>query len=119
MRREQLLEMLVAEKHRLSRASGPLRKELRHHIAYLEGRIKDLEGDIDQTVRRSDAWRRKSEIVRSVPGFGQAFCAMVLAGSKCVTSFICVRWSRRGRIPCSSSSMSAWSHAASPRSWRW
>ena len=79
MRREQLLEMLVAEKHRLTRASGTMRKELRHHIAYLEGRIKDSEEDIDKTVRRSDAWRRKSEIVRSVPGFGKAFCAMVLA----------------------------------------
>jgi transposase len=79
MRREQLLEMLVAEKHRLNRALGSLRKELRHHIAYLEGRIKDLEGDIDKTVRRSDAWRRKSELVRSVPGLGKTFCAMVLA----------------------------------------
>jgi transposase len=79
MRREQLLEMLVAEKQRLARASNAMRKELRHHIAYLEGRIKEAEEDIDKTVRRSDAWRRKSEIVRSVPGFGKAFCAMVLA----------------------------------------
>ena len=77
-RREQLLEMLVAEKQRLSRASGTMRKDLRHHIAYLEGRIKDSEADIDKTVRHSDAWRRKSEIVRSVPGFGKTFCAMVL-----------------------------------------
>jgi transposase len=79
MRREQLVEMLVAEKQRLSRASGTMRKELRHHISYLEGRIKEIEADIDKTVRRSDGWRRKSEIVRSVPGFGKAFCAMVLA----------------------------------------
>lgn len=79
MRREQLLEMLVAEKQRLSRASGAMRKELRHHIAYLEGRLKEIEADVDKTVRRSDAWRRKSEIVRSVPGFGKGFCAMVLA----------------------------------------
>jgi transposase len=79
MRREQLLEMLVAEKQRLHRASAAMRKELRHHIAYLEGRIKDLEADIDKTVRRSDAWRRKNEIVRSVPGLGKTFSAMVLA----------------------------------------
>jgi transposase len=79
MRREQLLEMLVAEKQRLARAGGAMGKELRHHIAYLEGRIKQLEQDIDKTVRRSDAWRRKSEIVRSVPGFGAHFSAMVLA----------------------------------------
>jgi transposase len=56
-----------------------MRKELRHHIAYLEGRIKEVEADVDKTVRRSDAWRRKSEIVRSVPGLGKTFCAMVLA----------------------------------------
>jgi transposase len=79
MRREQLLEMLVAEKQRLSRVSGTMRKELRHHIAYLEGRLKQVEEDVDKTVRRSDAWRRKSEMVRSVPGCGRAFCAMVLA----------------------------------------
>jgi transposase len=79
MRREQLVEMLVAEKQRLTRASGTMRKELRHHIAYLEGSIKEIEEDLDKTVRRSDAWRRKSEIVRSVPGFGKGFCAMVLA----------------------------------------
>jgi transposase len=79
MRREQLLEMLVAEAHRLSRACASVRKELRHHISYLEGRLKEIEADIDKTVRRSEAWRRKGEIVRSVPGLGKVFCAMVLA----------------------------------------
>jgi transposase len=79
MRREQLVAMLVAEEHRLTHALGPVRKELRHHIAYLEGRLKQLAQDIDQTVRRSAGWRRKSEIVRSVPGFGKVFCSMVLA----------------------------------------
>ena len=79
MRREQLLEMQVAEKQRLARAAGTMRKELRHHIAYLEGRIKQIEEEIDKTVRRSEAWRRKREIVRSVPGLGQHFSAMVLA----------------------------------------
>lgn len=54
MRREQLLEMLVAEKQRLKRASDSMHKELRHHITYLKGRIKALEQDIDKTVRRSD-----------------------------------------------------------------
>ena len=79
MRREQLVAMLVAEEHRLKRASAPVRKELRHHISYLEGRIKDSEEEIDKTVRRSDAWRRKRDIVHSVPGLGKVFCAMVLA----------------------------------------
>jgi len=79
MRREQLVEMLVAEEQRLKRASAAVRKELRHHISYLEGRLKELEDDIDKLVRRSQAWRRKREIVQSVPGLGKVFSAMVLA----------------------------------------
>jgi transposase len=79
MRREQLVEMLVAEGQRLKRASAAVRKELRHHISYLEGRLKELEDDIDKLVRRSQAWRRKREIVQSVPGLGKVFSAMVLA----------------------------------------
>lgn len=79
IRREQLLEMLVAEEHRLQRALPELRKDVRHHISYLQGRLKDLENDIDKTVRRSDAWRRKSEILRSVPGVGKVLCSMLLA----------------------------------------
>jgi transposase len=78
-RREQLLEMLVAEEHRLQRAVPELRKEVRHHISYLKGRLQDLDDEIDKTVRRSEAWRRKTEILRSVPGVGKVLSSMLLA----------------------------------------
>ena len=65
MRREQLLEMQVAEKQRVSRAAGTMRKELRHDIAYLKGRIKQIEEEMDERVRRSEAWRSS---VRSSQG---------------------------------------------------
>ena len=74
MRREQLVEMVVAEEHRLQRATASLRKEIRHHISYLKGRIKDLEEDLDQTVRRSQSWRRKREVMGSAPGVGKVMC---------------------------------------------
>jgi hypothetical protein len=35
------------------RASAQVRKELRHHIAYLESRITEIDDDIAKTVRRS------------------------------------------------------------------
>lgn len=79
IRRELLLEMLVAEEHRLQHAVPELRKEVRHHISYLKGRLQDLEDEIDKTVRRSEAWRRKSEILRSVPGVGKVLSSMLLA----------------------------------------
>ena len=70
-RREQLLEMLVAEEHRLARAVPELRKEVHHHISYLKGRLQDLDDEIDKTVRRSEAWRPKTEILRNVPRVGK------------------------------------------------
>ncbi len=78
-RRDQLLEMRVAEQQRLQRASAQVGKELRRHIAYLEGRITQADDEIDKTVRRSEAWRRKSEVLRSFPGVGKVFCTTVLA----------------------------------------
>jgi hypothetical protein len=30
-------------------------------------------------VRRSEAWRRKSEVLRSFPGVGKVFCTTVLS----------------------------------------
>ena len=54
-RRDQLLEMRVAEQQRLQRASARVRKELRQHISYLEGRIAQIDDDSDKTVRRSEA----------------------------------------------------------------
>ena len=70
-RRDQLLEMRVAEQQRLKRSSAQVRKELRQHIAYLEGRITQIDDDIDKTVRRSEAWRCKSEKAAQLSGGGQ------------------------------------------------
>lgn len=80
MRREQLLEMVGAEKNRLATATGrTLRQEIKQHIAYLSGRISDADKEIDKTVRRSEPWRRKSELLQSVPGVGKVLSAMLLA----------------------------------------
>ena len=63
--------MRVAEHQRLQRTSAQVGKELRQHIAYLERRITQIDDDIDKTVRRSEAWRRKSEVLRSFPRVGR------------------------------------------------
>ncbi len=80
MRSEQLLEMLGAENNRLATATGRiLREEIKKHMAYLRGRINDADREIDKTVRRSEPWRRKSELLLSVPGVGKVLTAMLLA----------------------------------------
>ena len=89
-RRDQLLEMRVAEQQRLKRSSAQVRKELRQHIAYLEGRITQIDDDIDKTVRRSEAWRRKSESAAQLSGGG-------CSAPRCCPS--CRNWARSAAKP--------------------
>jgi transposase len=40
------------------------------HIRWLERALRDLESDIDTTVRSSPIWRATEDLLRSVPGIG-------------------------------------------------
>lgn len=78
-RREDLMEMMVAEQNRLPRASKRLQREIEQHIEYLAQRIKRLDNDIDRAVRGSELWRHKDELMDSVPGVGRVLRASLLA----------------------------------------
>ena len=69
-RRRQLIEMLTAEKNRLSRAPQPIRARLRVHIAWLQQEVARTETALAQAVRDSPVWREKDDLLRSVPGVG-------------------------------------------------
>jgi transposase len=58
-RRAELVEMLVAERHRLEHAPKPLHRGINGHIDYLRKQLKRLDHDIDQAVRRLGAVPRK------------------------------------------------------------
>ncbi|MFZ0888396.1 MAG: transposase [Candidatus Binataceae bacterium] len=78
-RRRQLLEILVAEQNRLQSAPRVLRKELSRHIAWLKGRLKELDCELDRMLRSSEVWRKKVEILSSTPGVGQVMCSTLLS----------------------------------------
>lgn len=81
-RRRQLLEMLVAEQHRLFGAH-PLpervREQLSEHIAWLRTQLDGLDDDVRAAVRQSPLWRERDDLVRSVPGVGPVLSATLLA----------------------------------------
>jgi hypothetical protein len=54
-----LLEMIDAERNRLEHATSGVRHEIVSHIDYLRKRLKRIERDIDEAVRRSEVWRHK------------------------------------------------------------
>lgn len=79
-RRRQLIAMRTAENNRLGTCRvGPVRKDIQRHLQWLNRRIKDVEGDINRTIRRSPVWREKEDLLRSVPGVGGVVARTLLA----------------------------------------
>jgi transposase len=69
-RRRQLIEMLTAEKNRLSSARHAVRKSVTAHIRWLEQQVAQIDRDLAHTIRESPVWREKDDLLRTVPGVG-------------------------------------------------
>jgi transposase len=78
-RRRQLIEMLTAEKNRLSGAPQPVRKSLRAHITWLDRELTRTDTDLAQAIRESPVWREKDDLLRSAPGVGPVLTTTLLA----------------------------------------
>ena len=78
-RRRQLIEMLTAERNRLSRANPAVRGGLEKHVRFLMEELHEAERDIREHVRSSPLWREKDDLLRSVPGVGPVLSATLLS----------------------------------------
>ncbi len=79
-RRRQLLEMLIAERHRLAQATTPaVRRDLQKHVTWLERRVTDVDGQMQTRIQNSPAWRAKEDLLRSVPSVGPAVSRSLIA----------------------------------------
>jgi transposase len=78
-RRRQLMEMRVAEQNRSRGAPARIRSQIREHIEWLTRQIDELDRDINQRVRSSNAWRERDDVLRSAPGVGPVLSATLLA----------------------------------------
>jgi transposase len=78
-RRRQLLGMIQAERNRLPLAVGPIRTDLKQHIAFLVRRLKDTDRDLESRLRASPLWREREKLLRAVPGVGRQMLLTVCA----------------------------------------
>ena len=78
-RRWQVMNILVAEKNRLSRAAPEVRPRIEAHISWLKQELDDLDTDLQQRIKRSPVWREKDDLLRSVPGVGPQVSLTLLA----------------------------------------
>jgi transposase len=72
-RRRQIVDMLVAEKNRLGLARDrSVQRSLKRHIEWLGKQLDDVDEDLGDKIKRSPAWRAKDNLLKSVPGVGDA-----------------------------------------------
>ena len=81
-RREQLKQMLLAEKSRLdqteSKRNKKLKKQIKSHVHFLEREMKLLDADLDDTLKGSPIWRENDDLLQSVPGVGDQLARTLL-----------------------------------------
>jgi transposase len=78
-RRRQLIEMMVAERNRLSTASRAVRKRIEAHLRWLEAELERADKDLDQSIRQSPIWQEHEDLLRSVPSIGPVVSRTLLA----------------------------------------
>ena len=80
-RRRQLIEMIGMEQRRLAQSppTGPITRDLRNHIRWLERRVSDVDDDIGGAIQASPLWRVQEDLLRSVPGIGPITARTLLA----------------------------------------
>lgn len=79
-RRRQLVEMLTAERNRLSAArSKAVRQRISAHITWLEKELANVDDDLASSIRESPLWREKDNLLQSVPGVGPVLSTTLLA----------------------------------------
>src|SRR6202008_1386532 len=79
-RRRQLIAMRVQETLRLGSAgSKALQKNLKKHIAWLNRQIADIDSDLTKSLRASDVWRAKDDLLQGIPGIGAVTSVTMLA----------------------------------------
>jgi transposase len=77
-RRQQLMQMLTAEKNRLGSALPAVRPRLQAHIQWLEQELGDLDQGLGQRIQQSPLWRAKDDLLQSVPGIGKVVSLTLL-----------------------------------------
>ena len=78
-RRNQVMGMLVAEKNRLHTSRPPVRQRIQLHIDWLEKEMDEIDQDLKETLRASQVWREKDNLLRTVPGVGPHLVVSILA----------------------------------------
>ena len=78
-RRQQLLEMITAEKNRMRRTTPGVQQRIEVHVQWLQAQLKELDRDQGDFLRSSPLWQEEVKLLQSVPGVGPIVTATLIA----------------------------------------
>ena len=78
-RRRQIIQMIVAEGQRAKRAAPRAKRSIGRLLEALRRELSEIDADIDETVRGSQVWCEKEELLASVKGVGPVTVRTMLA----------------------------------------
>ena len=79
-RRRQIVEMMTAERNRRKRlASRRMTRSVDRVLATLQRELSDLETEIADAIRKTPAWRHAEDLLKTVPGVGDATARTLIA----------------------------------------
>jgi len=79
-RRRQVIEMLVAEGNRARLLeSKRLKSRIECHRRALQAELSELEAELDDTIRGTAIWRATGDLLKTVPGVGDALARTLIA----------------------------------------
>jgi transposase len=79
-RRRQVIEMIGAERNRGRQVqSTRLKKRIERHLVALQKELTEIESDLDESIRGTPIWRESENLLKSVPGVGDATARTLLA----------------------------------------
>lgn len=79
-RRQQLVEMVSAEKNRQGKTRGKMRQNVEAHLEWLEQQIRALDQEIEQLSQSRTEWQSRLKLLQSVPGIGRVIATTLVAG---------------------------------------
>jgi len=79
LRRRQVIDMITAEKNRLGKARGTVKKHIEAHIRWLQEELDDISQRLSEMVKNSPIWREKDSKLQSIPGVGPVLSLTLLA----------------------------------------
>jgi transposase len=79
VRRSQLVAMIVAEKNRLDKVSGEIRKSILRIIKLLEKELSEIDGELKNTIQSDENFNQKYNLLKTVKGIGEKSATALIA----------------------------------------